>query len=151
MSAFERVAPPLFRSSSIPDGHSSYFAGHDAPHFGQTLGLDAVGNLLRLVSVALIDRRYDLVISRPLKLIPECLEVGGRLSVGAGYTCKHGFQLGACLLHFRVQCILGGFVLGIYHRIQRRTRVCEGRAGVTRRDSPSDRDKPWLLQRTPRG
>ena len=67
---------------AVPEANSSYFAGHDAPHFGQTLGLDAVGNLLRLVGVALINRRYDLVISRRLKLIPECLEVGGRLSVG---------------------------------------------------------------------
>ena len=77
-----------------PD-NSSYFAGHDAPHLGQTLGLDAVGNLLRLVGVALIDRRYDLVISRRLELIPECLEVGGRLGGGAGHASKHGFQLGA--------------------------------------------------------
>ena len=93
-----------------PD-NSSYFAGHDAPHFGQTLGLDAVGNLLRLGGIALIDRRYDLVISRRLKLIPERLEVGRRLGVRTGHVSKHRVQLGACLLHFRVQCILGGFVL----------------------------------------
>jgi hypothetical protein len=57
--------------------NSSYFAGHDAPHFGQALGLNAVGNLLRLVGIAFIDRWYDLVISRRFKLIPDCL----------GYVC----------------------------------------------------------------
>ena len=122
----------------FPMSNSSYFAGHDAPHFRETLGLDAVGNLLRLIGITLVDRWYDLVISRRLELIPECLEVGRRLGVGAGHASKHGFQLGARLLHFRVQCILEGFVLRIYHRIQCGTRVCEGRAGITRRVSPSD-------------
>ena len=92
--------------------------------------MDAVGDLLRLVGIALIDRRYDLLISRRLKLIPEHLEVGGGLGVGACYAGKDGVQLGACVLHLRVQRILCGFVLGIYHRIQRGTRACERRAGT---------------------
>ena len=80
-------------------GNSS--AGHDAPHFGQTLELNAVSNLLRLVGVTLIDSRYDLIISRRLELIPEYLEDGSRL--GVGHARQPGFQRGACLLHFRVQ------------------------------------------------
>jgi len=112
-------------------------ARYDAPHLGQALELDAVGNLLRLVGIALIDRWYDLIISRRLKLIPQCLEVGGRLGIRPGHASKQRVQHGACLLYFRLQCILGGFVLGIYHRIQRGTRVCERAAGVTRSVSPS--------------
>ena len=65
---------------------TSYFAGHDDPHFGQTFGLNTIGNLLGLVGVALIDRWYDLVISRSFKLIPECLEVSRRFGVGAGHA-----------------------------------------------------------------
>jgi hypothetical protein len=74
---------------SLPNrglGNSSYFAGHDDPHFGQTFGLNTIGNLLGLVGVALIDRWYDLVISRSFKLIPECLEVSRRFGVGAGHA-----------------------------------------------------------------
>ena len=51
--------------SSAP-GNSPCFTGHDAPHLGQTLGLNAAGNLLGIVGVALVDRWYDLVLTRRL-------------------------------------------------------------------------------------
>jgi len=74
-------------------GNSPYFTGHDAPHLGQTLGLNAVGNLLGIVGVALVDRRYDLFLTRRLELIPDCLEVGRHLGVGAGHAGKHGIKI----------------------------------------------------------
>ena len=122
-------------------GNSPYFTGHDAPHLGQTLGLNAAGNLLGIVGVALVDRRYDLFLTRRLELIPDCLEVGRHFGLDAGHAGKHGIKLGACRLHLRVERILRGLVLGAYHRIQRATRVDESRAGVTRRISPSGWDE----------
>jgi hypothetical protein len=46
----------------------------------QTLGLNAVGNLLGMVGAALVDRRYDLFLTRRFELIPDCLEVGRHLA-----------------------------------------------------------------------
>src|ERR1017187_7680626 len=125
----------LYQSSA--PGNSPCFTGHDAPHLGQTLGLNAAGNLLGIVGVALVDRWYDLVLTRRLELIPDCLEVGRHLGVCAGHAGKHGIKLGACRLHLRVERILRGLVLGVHHRIQCATRFYESRAGVTRRVSPS--------------
>jgi hypothetical protein len=122
-------------------GNSPYFTGHDAPHLGQTLGLNAVGNLFGIVGVALVDRRYDLFLTRRLELIPDCLEVGRHLGVGAGHAGKYGIKLGACRLHLRVERIQRGLVLGVHHRIQRAARVYESRAGVTRWVSPSGWDE----------
>src|SRR5450759_2593763 len=75
-----------YQSSAL--GNSSYFTGHDAPHLGQTLGLNAAGNLLGIVGVALVDRWYDFVLTRRLELIPDCLEVGRHLGLGAGHAEK---------------------------------------------------------------
>src|ERR1035437_1068036 len=137
-SALDAGSSPY--QSSAP-GNSPYFTGHDAPHLGQTVGLNSVGNLLGIVGVALVDRRYDLFLTRRLELIPDCLEVGRHLGVGAGHAGKHGIKLDACRLHLRVERILRGLVLGVHHRIQCATRVYESHAGVTRRVSPSGWDE----------
>src|SRR3974390_1535512 len=120
---------------------SSRFTRHDAPHLGQTLGLNAVGNLPGVVNVAFVDRRYDLFLTRRLELIPDYLEVRRYLSVGAAHARKRGIKLSACRLHLRFDGVLRGLVLGVQHRIEGATRVHESRAGVTRRVSPSGRDE----------
>jgi transposase len=53
--------------------NSSYFAGHDAPHFGQTLGLNAVGNLLLHRTRHLFIRQQTSVINA---IRAHCAEFG---------------------------------------------------------------------------
>ena len=79
-------------------GNSPYFTGHDVPHLGQTLGLNAVGNLLGIVGVPLGDRGHDLFLTRHLELIPDYLEVGRHFGLNAGHAGKHGIKLGAWCL-----------------------------------------------------
>ena len=128
------------RAARRRGGHSrrqfTLLTGHNAPHMGQTIELNAVGNLLGIAGVAPVERRYDLLLTRLLELIPDCLEVGRHLGVGAGHPGKHGIKLGACRLHLRVERILRGLVLGIQHRIKGVTRVYESRASVTLLVSP---------------
>jgi hypothetical protein len=103
----------------------------------RSLGLDAVGNLLRLVRVALVYRRYDLVIARCLELIPDNFEVGRRVGVCASQPASTESQLGACLSHFRVSASWAGLSLAFIIEYSAVRAPCERCADVTRRVRPS--------------
>src|SRR6516162_9831054 len=126
----------MARRGLVAPGNSPLLTGHNAPHLGHAIELNAVSNLLGIARVALVDRRYDLSLTCLLELIPDCLEGVRHLGVGAGHPGKHGIKLSACRLHLRVEHILRGLVLGIQHRIQGVTRVYESRASVTLMVSP---------------
>src|SRR5215472_16806807 len=102
---------------------SPCFAGHDSPHFGKTIGLSTARDFLGIAGVALVDRRYDLVVTRRLELFPDDLEVGSYLGVSASHTGKYGIKLSAGRLHLRIEGVLRGLVLGVDHRPQGATRV----------------------------
>src|SRR5215471_21841291 len=46
-----------------PSLMSSCFAGHDAPHLGQTAGLNAGSDLLGIGGLACVDRGYNFVLA----------------------------------------------------------------------------------------
>src|SRR6516225_7559151 len=69
--------------------------GHDAPHPGQTLELDAVGELFGSLEVALVDCWYDLGVARRRELIPDCLEIGRHFGIGPRHAGECRIDLGA--------------------------------------------------------
>src|SRR6516165_3399618 len=116
-------------------------AGHDAPHPGKTLELNAVSDLLCIIQVAVVDRRYDFVVTRRLELIPHCLEIGCHLGVSYGHAGKQRINLVARRLHLRLERVLRRPILSVQHRIERNTSFSKSHANLTHRISPSDRSE----------